>query len=86
MEQLRLRVVEYLLKGLLFSTVIVGSYLVIVVLMGLEEVEPSAPWLIGGFLGLLFTCFLYDFALSRIIGLYLYRLRKSLSKWTKIQN
>lgn len=80
LESLRSRVVEWVVKFLVFNGAVIASYAVIVYLFGLgqvlEEFQTFGQWSLLIFLGLGNIVFLlFDLALSRLIWLYYNRIK-----------
>ena len=83
LEKIRVRLVEYLVKFVVFNVAMIANYLIIIYLFGiqdvLEEVGPLGQYsvvlllLMGNV-----VFFIYDVALSRIITAYREVLRKKI--------
>ena len=73
----------WLLKFLIFNACVVLAYLAVIYIFQLpfEELEEYGQWAVWGLLGLGNLVFIpYDIALSKLVALYLYNLRKPLRK------
>ncbi len=83
LEQKFQKVILWIFKFLLFNACVVAAYLVIIYVFQLpfEEMEEYGKWAIWGLLALGNVVFIvYDIALSRLVTLYLLKLRPSVRK------
>lgn len=85
-EKLRRPVVEYILKFLIFNTVMIAAYLLIIFvfqtpLEALGDFGKYSLWVLWGLGNLTFL--MYDFAVTCIVGAYIRRLHPRLKKWIK---
>lgn len=80
LEQLKSRVVEYILKFALFTAAVAVSYVGMVYLFHLEEIVPGPIWLVVGYLFFAFTFWLYDQVMSMLIEVYLKKIRPNYLK------
>ncbi len=83
LEKIHPRVLEYVVKFLVFNAAMILNYVIIIFLFGiqdvLEEVGPMGQYSVLLLLGLgNIVFFVYDLALSRIIMAYKYVLRKKI--------
>lgn len=83
LEKIHPRVLEYVVKFLIFNAAMILNYVIIIFLFGiqdvLEEVGPMGQYSVLLLLGLgNIVFFVYDLALSRIIMAYKYVLRKKI--------
>lgn len=83
LEKIHPRVLEYVVKFLIFNASMILNYVIIIFLFGiqdvLEEVGPMGKYSVLVLLGLgNIVFFVYDLALSRIIMAYKYVLRKKI--------
>ena len=83
LEKIRVRLVEYLVKFVVFNVAMIANYLIIIYLFGIQDVlEEVGP--LGQYSVLLLLLmgnvvfFIYDVALSRIITAYREVLRKKI--------
>lgn len=74
-EQVKSRVVEYILKFSLFTAAVAVCYFGIVYLFGLEKIAPGPVWLLVGYLFFAFTFWMYDWVMSMLIEMYLKKIR-----------
>lgn len=80
------RVVEYTLKVLLFLVMMVSAYFLMIRFMGItiEETESFGRFALPVLLGTGCVAFLvYDYALTKLIGLYVFKWQKRFRKYFK---
>lgn len=85
LEKIRRRLLEYVVKFVVFNVAMIANYMVIIYLFGiqdvLEEVGPIGKYSVFLLLALgNVVFFVYDVALSKIIMAYRYVLRKKIFK------
>ena len=85
LERIRLRVVEYLLKFIIFNVAIVASYLIIINVLGISEILEEfgelgkyGVWIMLGMGNVVFL--LYDITITRLISIYTRWLKPKLLK------
>ena len=85
LERIRLRVVEYLLKFIIFNVAIVASYLIIINVLGISEILEEfgelgkyGVWIMLGMGNVVFL--LYDITITRLISIYTRWLKPKLFK------
>lgn len=82
-ERIRKPLLEYLIKFGVFNVAVIAAYLVIIYVFGMPidemgELGKYSAWVLLGFGNV--TFFVYDFAVSRIVLLYIHTLHKRLKR------
>ena len=80
------RVVEWIVKFLIFNAAMVLAYVIIIFVFGmpLDEMEEFGQYAVPILLGMgNVVFFVYDIALTRVIGAYLHRWRKAFRRLFK---
>lgn len=82
-EKMRKPLIEYLIKFAVFNVAVIAAYVVIIYVLGIPmeefgEFGKYSVWILLGMGNV--TFFVYDFAVSRMVDLYIHTLHKKLRR------